>query len=202
MYRRRHQNTPDLIWDYDLTQKAQAWADHLAKHHSFDHDWACNGVWGTGENLYMTTRAWGEKNVRCKAANKMWYDEVKAWDFDKCSIKPELKGKNDPQYGKRNIKYETGHFTQLVWKKTLKVGFGMAQAAGYGTVIVAKYMPGGNMQGGSCGNVMKYKPGCSMNGCGKKDEMEMKEEDPKGWFRYGTSCRVRNSHRCKIHARW
>jgi hypothetical protein len=39
-----------------------------------------------------------------------------------------------------------GHDTQMVWKKSTAVGFGIAEVNG-GTVIVANYDPAGNIAG-------------------------------------------------------
>ena len=53
------------------------------------------------------------------------------------------------------------HFTELVWKSSTKVGVGIAQR-GYRTVVVARYIPGGNAWGQFSQNVMARIPGGSI----------------------------------------
>jgi hypothetical protein len=56
-----------------------------------------------------------------------WYNEIKFYDFAR-----------DYQKG-------TGHFTQLVWKSTKEVGFGIARDLGGYFYAVANYYPAGNV---------------------------------------------------------
>lgn len=42
-------------------------------------------------------------------AVKAWYDEIKSYNFDKAEFTPQ-----------------TGHFTQVVWKGSQKLGVGFA----------------------------------------------------------------------------
>ena len=58
-------------------------------------------------------------------ATDMWYNEVDEYDF------------SDPGF-----KSGTGHFTQVVWNDTKKVGFGTA-----GNFVVGRYSPPGNVMG-------------------------------------------------------
>ena len=51
-----------------------------------------------------------------------------------------------------------GHFTQVVWKASTKVGVGIA-TSGPNTWIVAKYMPAGNVIGNYISNVGLRKAG-------------------------------------------
>jgi hypothetical protein len=51
------------------------------------------------------------KNYPNEAATQAWYDEIKDYDWE------------NPGFS-----METGHFTQVVWKGTTKVGFGYAQS--------------------------------------------------------------------------
>lgn len=67
----------------------------------------------------------------------MWYDEVQKYD-----------------YNKPGFSAETGHFTQVVWKNSNKLGFGYANVNGY-TASVALYSPPGNYQGQFPQNVLR-----------------------------------------------
>lgn len=60
----------------------------------------------------------------------MWYDEVRLYNFRN-----------------QGFSMNTAHFTQLVWKNSKEVGFGLAQANDGVYYFVASYFPGGNMQG-------------------------------------------------------
>jgi hypothetical protein len=64
-----------------------------------------------------------------------WYDEIKDHNFNM-----------DHQSG-------TGHFTQLVWKTTKEVGFGVARASDGSFYGVANYYPAGNLIGTFVKNV-------------------------------------------------
>ena len=60
-----------------------------------------------------------------------WYDEIKLYNFKK----------ND-------FSSKTGHFTQVVWKKSQALGVGIAFTKDRRSVyVVAQYTPAGNMLG-------------------------------------------------------
>ena len=82
---------------------------------------------GAGENLamYRTSDPNDKTLLNTAKATDMWYEEVKDYDFD------------NPGFA-----MDTGHFTQVVWKSTKKVGFGIA-----GNYVVGRYEPSGNMLG-------------------------------------------------------
>ncbi|XP_065662508.1 Golgi-associated plant pathogenesis-related protein 1-like [Hydra vulgaris] len=127
--RAKHEKTPRLVLDKVLTKSAQKYAEYLASNDLFKHS---GGKYG--ENLYMSTG--GESQNVCDDASNSWYSEIENYDYD------------DPSYNE-----ETGHFTQLVWRGSKKVGFGVA-TKGEQTVVVAQYLPPGNMAGDFEKNVM------------------------------------------------
>jgi len=132
-----HVNTPSLQWDDAIAAKAQAYALKLLKDHrgkkgtKLVHDTNSKGL---GENLY-----WGDnaKPATCPKATLSWYNEIKDYDYSTARSK--------------NLK-AVGHFTQVVWRNTIRFGVGIAVAksrkyAQYGNkeyFIVAKYSPQGN----------------------------------------------------------
>lgn len=68
-----------------------------------------------------------------------WYDEIKFFDFNK------------PDFS-----YATGHFTQVVWKNSKKLGVGIAYNKDYNTaVVVAQYTSAGNVIGAFPQNVLQ-----------------------------------------------
>ena len=63
-------------------------------------------------------------------ATRAWYDEINSYDFDNPSFSDE-----------------TGHFTQVVWKDSKKLGVGYAtgkEGSRYTLYVVAQYSPPGN----------------------------------------------------------
>ena len=60
-----------------------------------------------------------------------WYGEIKKYDF------PSSSGISD----------KTRHFTQLIWKKSTKLGVGMATSKSGKVYVVAHYIPVGNVVG-------------------------------------------------------
>uniref|UniRef100_A0A0N5BDA3 SCP domain-containing protein n=1 Tax=Strongyloides papillosus TaxID=174720 RepID=A0A0N5BDA3_STREA len=120
-YYRKNHNVPSLSYDSTfLEPKAQAYAEYLAKSNTFKHD-PNNGRLGTGENLAMASPSKIHHMV------KAWYDESKKYDFTKNKYTPGL-----------------GHFTQIVWKSTVKVGCGLS-SNNRAIYLVCKYSPPGNV---------------------------------------------------------
>jgi pathogenesis-related protein 1 len=120
-YRVQHCAGP-LTWSSQLAADSQKWADTLkAKGCVFGHSGGKHG-----ENLAAgTTGALPPEEVV-----RMWYDEVKIYDF------------RTPT----GFSMETGHFTQVVWTDTTQVGCGMAQCKG-NDIWVCQYETPGNWEG-------------------------------------------------------
>lgn len=133
-YREAH-GVEALTLDDELTSEAQHWADILAQKGIFEH----SGKNGLGENLaYLSGQKYTGLSV-----TQMWYDEVEDYSFD--------------TNGSRNGK-AIGHFTQVVWKGSKYVGFGIAKSD-KGVFICANYRPPGNYTGKFAENVFpKIKP--------------------------------------------
>lgn len=116
--------TADLVWDDELAAGALEYAKQLVGIGSLVH----SGADGFGENLYQGGE--GEETPLTNAVN-MFNDEKK--DYSGQAID--------------STNYMTfGHYTQVVWKSTTKVG--MAKAEGNGKCfVVARYQEPGNMIG-------------------------------------------------------
>ena len=118
--RKRHCAKP-LEWSAKLADVAQGWADKLAKRGCpLEHNDS-----EYGENLAVGTASvmTGERAV------DIWYDE------------------NDKyKYGPNEASSETGHFTQVVWRKSRRLGCGTAEC-GDKRLWVCNYDPPGNMKG-------------------------------------------------------
>jgi len=117
---------PALQLDTELSKKAQAYAEKLAAQNKFEH--SNNGY---GENLYMMSSSAPLTNLQGSKATQPWYDEIKDYRF------------NNPGFS-----MATGHFTQVVWKGSQKLGVGIGFANNDRKVIVvANYYPPGNYLG-------------------------------------------------------
>uniref|UniRef100_A0A0K0FJA1 CAP domain-containing protein (inferred by orthology to a human protein) n=1 Tax=Strongyloides venezuelensis TaxID=75913 RepID=A0A0K0FJA1_STRVS len=130
-YRAAHDAKP-LTVDSAIAQKAQAYAEHLAKIGKMQHD-PTNQKNKLGENLAFASPRIAHIGV------KGWYDEVKDYNFKK-----------------QGFRHGIGHFTQLVWKSSSKVGCGVA-AGSKGVFTVCKYSPAGNLMGAFEKNVSPKK---------------------------------------------
>ncbi|GLC45418.1 hypothetical protein PLESTM_001732000 [Pleodorina starrii] len=102
--------------------------------------WADRGVFEHSQ----PDGAYGENNaLGCKdaeAATIAFYDEVAQYDFNR-----------------QGFSLATGHFTQVVWKGTQRIGIGIGQAGGR-RFHVFHYAPAGNMQGCFESNVEPPRP--------------------------------------------
>ena len=121
-YRKKH-HVNNLILDKELCSIAQQYANKLAATDVFQH--SKNNFKGKpmGENLYCCY------GMECtgNGMTDSWYNEIKLYDFNK------------PGWSSA-----TGHFTQVVWKGTKKIGFGVAKSQKGYHYGVACYFPAGN----------------------------------------------------------
>ena len=101
-YRAKHKVSP-LTWSDEIAKETQAWAEKLARARKLQHATQKERK-GYGENIAMFS---GRFETAADEATNMWYSEVKDYRFDK----PGFQG-------------NTGHFTQVVWKKSNELGMG------------------------------------------------------------------------------
>ena len=129
---RKDVGIPALEWSVDLAKYAQEWADHLAKKGCKMEHRPNEGEFAEkyGENIF-----WG-MGVEYSAldATRGWYDEIKDYKHEPISEKNWSRA---------------GHYTQMVWRNTTKVGIGRATCKTGETIIVANYDPAGNYIGES-----------------------------------------------------
>lgn len=122
-----------LTWDSSLAREAQVWALDLATRNIMEHAQSNDD----GENLYQSFTT-SSKPATCKEAVEAWYGEVSDYPFW------------NPPNSIFDTKAQIGHFTQVVWKSTKKLGVGIASVKhGFWTTtyIVARYSPPGNYNG-------------------------------------------------------
>lgn len=146
----------EMVWDEELAAVSQKLADQC----NFAHD--CNECrrvknFDVGQNLFERTIYPGPPTPNWTEATKAWYDEVE--DFDKKQIDCFEDGE-----GPR----PTGHFTQLVWATSWRMGCGYTvhkRGKEYVELYTCNYGPAGNVK-----NESMYKKGepyseCPINSC-------------------------------------
>jgi len=125
-YRAYHSAKP-LTLDHGLCRHAQNYAEKLANSCTFQH----SGDSKYGENLYW---AWSsDPNFALKGCEAVdsWYDEsLSAYD-----------------YSREPTDTESGHFTQVVWSSSERLGVGLARSSAGRHIVVMKYDPPGNYVG-------------------------------------------------------
>ncbi len=118
---------PALAWDEELAADAAAWARTLASTGSFRH----SASRLQGENLWGgTPGAWAPE------------DMVGYWVAEKRDYKPGV----FPAVSKSSDLANVGHYTQLIWRNTRRVGCALALGARE-DVLVCRYAEGGNVIG-------------------------------------------------------
>ena len=133
-YRAEHSADP-LLWDADLASAAQAWAETLE---SNDDGLVHSDTLYVGENLAYYSNsdeaAQTETLEGTSWATDQWYAEGSDYNFQSPGLS------SNP---------EAGHFTQVVWAATSRVGCGVS-----GSFVVCQYEPAGNVLGNFAANVL------------------------------------------------
>ncbi len=112
---------PPLEWSQELASFAQEWANRLARRGQLEH---------RSGNSYGENLAYGTELSAAAAAN-LWLQERAAYDGGPIAS--------------RNIS-AVGHYTQMIWRSTTRVGYGIARV-GSNIYVVANYAPAGNVVG-------------------------------------------------------
>ena len=120
---------PPLQWDDHCYQTAKSWCETMASESKMYH----GGHGGMGQNCASSTGA----SLTLAQAVQLWYDEIRDYDFT----------------GGAKHTGVVGHFTQVVWKGTSKVGMAKATAKDGSCYICANYSKPGNMRGSEKQNV-------------------------------------------------
>ncbi|KAK9097095.1 hypothetical protein Sjap_022592 [Stephania japonica] len=113
-----------ISWDGTVAAYAQNYANQRAGD--------CNMVHSQGP--YGENIAWGSGGLSGTDAVNMWVDEKQFYDH----------GANTCAAGK-----VCGHYTQVVWRNSVRLGCGSAACNSGGTFVVCSYDPPGNYNGES-----------------------------------------------------
>lgn len=116
---------PGVAWSDTVAASAQAWASNLADHQSCALQHESQQTYG--ENLAMGTSLSPAQAVALWAGEKSLY----TWS---------------PTYSLADFNAGSGHYTQLVWRKSSQVGCGSA-SCGKTVVISCRFSPPGNVIG-------------------------------------------------------
>lgn len=110
-----------LVWSDELARDAQAYANYLAATGKFEHSET-----DCGENLYWYSST---TEYPAESASQSWLSEI-----------------NDYRHVKNwhSNFWDVGHYTQMVWHGTSKLGMGVAVSEKGETYVVARYYPPGN----------------------------------------------------------
>ncbi|XP_061185018.1 cysteine-rich venom protein Mr30-like [Saccostrea echinata] len=132
-----------MSWDDDVALVAQKWAENCVLNHDGNYQRRIPGRFSSGQNL-----AWGGGRMTWNTTVYLWHSEVSKFTFG---------GPNTA---------EIGHYTQVVWSSSIKVGCGYAycqtNAVHY---YVCNYSPAGNSN-----RDLPYKNGTSCGDCQSRCE--------------------------------
>lgn len=123
---------PPVVWDDDLGKAAAAYALRLALTNTFQHSDRLARR-GTGENLWMGTR--GAYNFEAM---------VGGWTSERRWFAPGI----FPAVSRSGNWEDVGHYTQMVWPTTTRIGCALASNAS-ADYLVCRYSPAGNIDGRS-----------------------------------------------------
>jgi uncharacterized protein YkwD len=127
--RRARHCAPPLEWSGELARVASGWAKQLARR-------GCpleHSDTRYGENL----AAGSQGGFSPEDYVEMWYREVEDYNFRR-----------------GRFSMSTGHFTQLAWRATKRVGCALAPCSNGLELLVCNYDPPGNVEGQFTSNLL------------------------------------------------
>jgi hypothetical protein len=119
-----------LVWDEDLARQAYVRAQQLALQGRLEHTPRAQRP-GQGENLWLGSRG----SFRAACMTGTWAAEKRHF---RRGIFPNVSRTGDWKH--------VGHYTQMVWPTTTRVGCGLASSPRW-DVLVCRYSPPGNRDG-------------------------------------------------------
>lgn len=120
-FRARYVDCAALTWDGSLADGADAWAQRGRFQHS-----APRGAYG---ECLAIVPASTEQEAFCEAV-RLWGEEEAVYDRSSPAFSPQA-----------------GHFTQLVWKGSKKIGASVRRYPDGRYLVVARFSPPGNVGG-------------------------------------------------------
>jgi uncharacterized protein YkwD len=120
---------PELAWDDGLAADAGGYARELARTGKFEHSAQPRGNPNQGENLWTGTRG----AYRYDEMAGHWIAEEK-----------DFVNRPSPNFSRTGDYRDVGHYTQIVWSGTRRVGCATA-SNGRDDYLVCRYVPAGNV---------------------------------------------------------
>jgi pathogenesis-related protein 1 len=133
-----------MTWDDGLANKLQSY--YAKKVGSAKNGLDHSGLPNQGENIYASTSpAWSFDGAH---AVDDWASEKGHYKYDKFAVKT---GSNE-EWCNQKSPTSCGHYTQIVWEKTVKVGCIKALAAKseFKYYMICAYSPSGNVNAAGC----------------------------------------------------
>ncbi|WP_176592907.1 CAP domain-containing protein [Sphingobium sp. EM0848] len=121
-----------LAWDSALAADAARYARQMAQTNIFRHSPRASRAIPSGENLWMGSRGLYDYEVMVGS----FLDEKRYF----------LRGGKLPDLSSTGRWEDVGHYTQIIWRGTRKVGCALAEGASY-DYLVCRYYPAGNRFG-------------------------------------------------------
>jgi len=128
VYRKRA-GVPPLVWSNTLERSARTWAERLTANVAFEHDTANRDQ---GENLWMGTD--GAFSLT---------EMVGDW----ASERQYFRSGTFPVVSTTGNWSDVGHYTQMVWRTTTRVGCAGLSGPDGNYRLVCRYTPPGNVMG-------------------------------------------------------
>ena len=120
-----------LVWDETLAKDAKTWAQELAATGTFEHSPDDPAKEPEGENLWAgTPDAFSPEGM------------IRYWANEQKDYRPGIFPDNSRSGNIENV----GHYTQLIWRRTGRVGCAIARGQGE-EVLVCRYSEAGNVYG-------------------------------------------------------
>jgi len=123
---------PPLAWDRRLAESAREWGEYLSElgdlEHYPDDPWDPDPQ---GENLWLGTRGYFTPE-----------DMVGMWIDERRNFRPGV----FPHNSRTGDLEDVGHYTQLMWRSTARVGCAVTRNRDY-EFLVCRYLEGGNVIG-------------------------------------------------------
>ncbi|QFT77882.1 CAP domain-containing protein [Erythrobacter sp. THAF29] len=127
---RREVGTANLVLDADLSRQALEYAEELARTGNFRHSPGSSRQ-GQGENLWVgTANAFSYEDMAAGWINEKQYYTHAAF----------------PYVSNTGNWQDVGHYTQIIWRDTKRLGCGIATGRGRDW-LVCRYSPQGNIVG-------------------------------------------------------